>query len=127
MEIDPAIFDELRLLGSTFLLGVALMIFYDGIRLLRVLFSHGPIAIFLEDMFFWMVAAIATFVLLFLENCGRVRFYAMASEGLGMLLYYQIIGKRWPRLLRPKVKKCKESMKKALKQKESIEKNSVER
>ncbi|MGN0169399.1 MAG: spore cortex biosynthesis protein YabQ [Lachnospiraceae bacterium] len=103
--VNPSILDELWLLGSSFLLGIGLMVFYDGIRLFRALIPQGFWAVALEDLVFWAISSIAIFVLLFVFNEGRIRFYALLAVGLGMLLYYAVIGKRWPPYLRRMIQK----------------------
>lgn len=102
-EVDPSIMEELWLLCSSFLLGAGLMIFYDLIRLSRALIPQGFWVVALEDAFFWTISSVAIFVLLFVFNEGRIRFYALLAVGLGMLLYYAFIGKRWPPYLRQKL------------------------
>lgn len=103
--VAPSISDELWLLGASFLLGIALMIFYDVIRLFRALIPQGFWAVAVEDILFWTVSSVAIFILLFVFNEGRIRFYALLSVGLGMLLYYVLVGKRWPPFVRRKLKK----------------------
>lgn len=99
-QISGEIVFEIRLLGEAFLLGVCLMVLYDGLRLLRVFMKHSSILVNVQDLLFWAVAALSICYLLFLENSGKVRFYAIAGTSLGMILYYSLWGRYWQRWLR---------------------------
>ena len=107
--VDPSIVDELCLLAASLLLGIALMVLYDVIRLFRTLIRQGFWAVAVEDALFWVVSSIAIFILLFVFNEGRIRFYALLAVGLGMLSYYALIGKRWPPYIRKKLQKHQKS------------------
>lgn len=111
MNVHPAIVSEIRLLFLSFLLGIILMVVYDLIRFTRVLIRHKAAIVFVEDIFFWVVASGAIFALLFLENGGRIRFYAMAAVGLGMLLWYVLVGRRFIRFLGGRIKRLKQCIK----------------
>lgn len=106
---------QMRLLVLSFALGIALMLIYDVIRFFRIVVGHGFWLVFIEDIIFWVIASGAIFALLFLENGGRIRFYAMAAVSVGMLLWYLIVGKRWQRFLYPKITKLKQNLKNHLK------------
>ncbi len=108
-KVSSEILQELALLGDAFLLGVALMIFYDVIRVFRCVIRHPGILVDLQDLMFWVVAAGCIFYLLFLENSGRVRMYAIAGTGLGMLLYYVLWGRRVMRWIDKGIKFVKKS------------------
>lgn len=99
-QISPEIFHEIRFLGEAFFLGVKLMLLYDGIRLFRCIIRHPRIIRDIEDLLFWVVSAFGICYLLFLENAGKVRMYALTGTALGMLLYYMIWGRYWKRLLK---------------------------
>lgn len=68
-------------------LGVFLMILYDFLRVFRLLLHHNTIAISLEDLFYWIFNGLAVFRLLFMENDGVIRGFAMGGLFLGMLMY----------------------------------------
>lgn len=119
--ISITIIEEIRLFASAFFLGVALMIFYDIIRIFRILIPQGVVIVAVEDLLFWLIASIAIFILLFLLNLGRVRFYALGMVGLGMLLEYRLIGRRWPRYIRKRQTKKEKYTKKQAKSSETID------
>lgn len=78
---------EVLLLVHSCLLGVVLTFIYDGIIILRKLVRHSDIFISLEDLLFWMVCAVSVFYMLYEENNGILRWFAVAGAGVGMLLY----------------------------------------
>lgn len=94
-KVSSEIFQEMVLLGEAFFLGVVLMMIYDVIRFLRHFIRHHGIVVAIEDLLFWTIASLSIFYLLFLENSGRVRMYAIGGTALGMVLYYVLWGRRW--------------------------------
>ena len=85
--MSPNIVKEVLLLIHSFLLGVVLTIIYDGIIILRKLIRHSGIFISLEDLLFWIACAISVFYMLYEENNGILRWFAVAGAAVGMLLY----------------------------------------
>ena len=72
--------------------GVCLMAAYDVIRAWRRLMIHKKAAVILEDVLFWTLAAVAVFLLLFFQNNGIIRWYAIAAVGIGMLVFEILLG-----------------------------------
>lgn len=75
-------FLEACLLG--FLLGAC----YDVFRILRLAFPNGRILIFLEDLLYFAVAAVASFSFIVLANGGLLRAFILIGELLGAILYF---------------------------------------
>ncbi|MDO4294655.1 MAG: spore cortex biosynthesis protein YabQ [bacterium] len=78
---------ELHLLEESFLLGIWFMLLYDGLRVLRQLFRHARLWVGLEDLLYWSYAALRLFALLYYENNGNLRAYAILAVFVGMFLY----------------------------------------
>lgn len=93
---------EIALLGGSVCTGIALMAVYDGLRIFRWLVRHGAVWTGLEDAVYWLAASLATFRLLFGQNDGVLRGYAVAGV-LGGMLFYDRTGSR---LLLAVLKKC---------------------
>ena len=53
----------------------------------------------LEDFLFWAACAVAVFYMLYEENNGILRWFAVFGAALGMLLYKKIIGVRFVKLI----------------------------
>ena len=69
---------EVRLVWMSFVLGCILMASYDLLRWFRFFVPHGLVWTGIEDFFYWICAAVMTFLLLFYENSGIVRAYVIA-------------------------------------------------
>lgn len=81
-----AIYGELRILFSSFLLGICLTLSYDLLRLGRKVLRHGTIWTGIEDVLFWLVAALCFAVMCLRENDGNVRWYMIAAAVAGSYL-----------------------------------------
>lgn len=81
------IIDEVTFLLHSFLLGIAITFVYDGFVILRRLVRHSLFLISLEDMFFWIACAIGVFYMLYEENNGVLRWFAVFGAALGMIAY----------------------------------------
>ena len=105
---------EVRLVWMSFVLGCILMASYDLLRWFRFFVPHGLVWTGIEDFFYWICAAVMTFLLLFYENSGIVRAYVIAcvffsffnrwNTFLLMIFYDKIISRNVFHLLK-KLKK----------------------
>lgn len=84
---------EVQLLLGSLALGICLMAVYDGLRLLRRLIRHKNIWTGAEDVLYWSLSSIVTFLLLFEQNDGVLRAYAIAGVLSGMVLYNSSVSK----------------------------------
>lgn len=75
------------------LLGVLLGIIYDVFRILRQLFSCSKITIFVQDLLFFSISTLLTFLFLVATNHGQIRIYLIAGELFGIWLYFQSLSK----------------------------------
>ena len=78
--MSPYLALEVRLVGMSTVLGFILMASYDCLRLFRFFVPHGRLWTGLEDFFYWIYAAVMTFLLLFYENSGIVRAYIIGKS-----------------------------------------------
>lgn len=85
--MSQSIIDEVTFLLYSFLLGVIITFVYDGFLILRRLIKHNIFFISLEDFIFWIACAISVFYVLYEENNGILRWFAVAGAGLGMIAY----------------------------------------
>lgn len=104
---------EVKLLLYSFLTGAGLMITYDLLRILRIFVPHSYVFIGIEDMIYWIYAALVTFSLLYEQNDGGLRGYVIAGIFLGMFLYDRLISrlflktlKKFRKYLKIKLHKC---------------------
>ena len=85
------IINEVVFLLHSFLLGIAITFVYDGFLILRRLIRHSLFLISVEDMIFWIACAIGVFYMLYEENNGILRWFAVFGATLGMIAYKKSI------------------------------------
>ncbi len=79
--------------------GLVLVLCYDVIRILRRIFYVGIVRIIIEDIIFWMVAAI------FMFNYGRPRFFSIILTMGTMFAFEWFIGRKIIDILALKIRK----------------------
>lgn len=84
---------EVKLLFYSFVTGAGLMVVYDFLRIFRIFIPHSPGVTGAEDMAYWIYSALTTFSLLYEQNDGGLRGYAVAGVFGGMLLYDRLISR----------------------------------
>ncbi|MBS6396391.1 MAG: spore cortex biosynthesis protein YabQ [Clostridiales bacterium] len=87
--MSPGILRELQFFGLAVLRGVCILILYDLLRIFRRIVPHSTWAVAVEDVVYWLGTAFLVFQLLYRENDGAVRGYALLAVAVGMLLYHQ--------------------------------------
>lgn len=85
--VAELIYNEVELFAVCLLLGMVLAFLYDGIRILRLLFTHKDWMVDLEDLSFWIFTAWLVFRTLFIYNRGALRGYAFLGMFLGVVFY----------------------------------------
>ena len=83
----------------SFLLGAFITFCYELFRILRRIIPHGIFWISLEDLVFWVMATGGIFYLLYYENNGMFRWFAVIGAGAGMLLYKKTLSAGFVRLV----------------------------
>lgn len=78
---------EAQYLLSCFVMGIILILIYDIVRIIRIVLPHPIILTGMEDLLYWLMVALAVFVMLYRGNDGIIRWYAVAAEITGMVLY----------------------------------------
>lgn len=81
------IVNEMTFLLHSFLMGIIITFVYDGFLILRRLIRHSLFLISLEDMIFWIACAIGVFYMLYEENNGILRWFAVFGATMGMIVY----------------------------------------
>jgi len=82
---------EAELFVRAFQLGIILMIIYDCLRIFRMILPHNIVFISIEDFIYWIFNGFAVFRLLYSENDGVIRGFALAALFGGMLLYCWLV------------------------------------
>lgn len=74
--------------GFGFLLGIL----YDFFRILRIAFFRKKISVFIQDIIFWALSAMLTFIFILSLNHGEIRGYILFGELLGFVIYFFSFG-----------------------------------
>ncbi len=85
--MSETIFQEIEFLGNSILTGVFLLVIYDGLRILRRAIPHRKGVVNAEDFLYWLAVTFFVFSLLYRENDGGIRWFAVFGIFCGMLLY----------------------------------------
>lgn len=93
MTVSESIFREMDFFAVSFVLGMALVLVYDCLRILRRIVRHGILWISLEDLCYWVAAAFVIFAMLYQKNDGLIRGFSIGGIVLGMFLYNQYISR----------------------------------
>ena len=67
--------------------------FYDGIRIFRRVFAHKRFWISAEDFIFWMIIALKGFQIMYENDTGGLRWFAILGGSLGVYLYKKTISR----------------------------------
>lgn len=71
--------------------GAILLAMYDILRILRRIKKHKWFTIAAEDFLYWLLAAFLIFRMMYEQNDGIIRGFAILGMFLGMILYHQSI------------------------------------
>ena len=67
--------------------------FYDGIRIFRRVIAHKRFWISTEDFIFWMLIALKGFQIMYENDTGGLRWFAILGGSMGVYLYKKIVSK----------------------------------
>ncbi|RDU24488.1 spore cortex biosynthesis protein YabQ [Anaerosacchariphilus polymeriproducens] len=71
--------------------GAFLMFLYDILRIIRRLMKHEKYWVAFEDIVYWCVCGVLMFILIFRENNGIIRGFAIGGIIGGMILYHETV------------------------------------
>lgn len=89
--MSQGIVQEITFFLHSILMGLVITFAYDWILVCRKLFQHGKFLISVEDIIYWFVCGIGVFYMLYKENNGVLRWFAVMGAALGMLFYKVLI------------------------------------
>ena len=79
--------------GISVLVGMGLFLLYDIFRIFRRIVPHGAIWIGVEDFCYWLLCTAAVFLMLYQENDGMIRGFAIGGVIFGMILYFFLLSR----------------------------------
>ena len=74
------------------LLGISLGAVYNFFRILRLFTLKSAVAVFVEDIVFWLVCMLSTFTFTLIYNNGELRLYIILFEIIGFLIHHFTLG-----------------------------------
>ena len=77
---------------SALVFGMALGLVYDIFRIFRIMVRCSKTAVLFQDIFFFLICALSTFLFLLYTNSGEIRLFVLIGEVLGAVFYYFTIG-----------------------------------
>ena len=99
---------ELVLFMNSLWYGAVLMMLYDGLRILRRVFSHSALLVGVEDLIFWIGSSFFLFTVFFRENSGILRIYLFVGAGVGVLAWHFSLSRFFVEVLVKILRKIKE-------------------
>ena len=97
--MSQEIVQELTFFTHSVLMGLIITFVYDWIHVFRKLFRHGAILTSVEDLFFWFACGLSVFYMLYRENDGTLRWFAVLGATLGMFFYKIIVRDRFVNIM----------------------------
>lgn len=88
MGIGVNIAAQTLLFCKSIALGACLMLLYDVFRILRLAVRTPPAVVLVQDLIYFTVCAVASFLFLVSANYGEVRVFALLGEAIGALLCF---------------------------------------
>lgn len=80
-------------LAWSVLLGLVCGVLWDFLRFFRRIVLPGRVRLFIEDVLFFTVWSLLTFLLCYVYNFGIVRAYILLAQPFGFFLWYCLPGK----------------------------------
>lgn len=74
-------------------LGAALGVIYDIIGVFNAVLKENLPRIFVQDVLYFIVSAVITFMYMLIVNGGEIRIYIVVGETVGWLIYRATVGK----------------------------------
>ena len=87
-RVSAGIHTEVNIFVVAVLVGMALFLLYDIFRIFRRIVPHGVIWIGIEDFIYWILCTAGIFLMLYRENDGMIRGFAIGGVVLGMGIYF---------------------------------------
>lgn len=75
------------------ILGAVLGVIYDAIRVFNAVVKENLVRIFVQDVLYFIISAVITFMYMLVVNGGEIRVYIVVGEAVGWLIYRATLGK----------------------------------
>lgn len=85
--MNEAIFVELQFFVISIFWGSLILIFYDALRIIRIIVKHSRFIIALQDIIYWILCGILIFQMMYKHNNGIIRAFSILGMLIGMIVY----------------------------------------
>jgi len=85
--------DQTMAFLQSMVVGMLLALLFDGFRISRIAIPTAGGVVFMEDVLFFLVCAVVSFLLMMTATEGQVRIFILIGEGLGATLYTLTVGR----------------------------------
>lgn len=79
--------------AASLILGALLGIVFEVFRTVRSLFGGGTVAVFIQDVVFWIISSFVVYIFFLIFTKGTVRYFVLIGAFLGFTVYMKTIGK----------------------------------
>ena len=81
------------------IMGIVITFAYDWFLIIRKLIKHNTLWISIEDIIFWFSCGIGVFYMLYRENNGILRWFAVLGAVIGMTAYKIAVSKKFVHIM----------------------------
>lgn len=92
MKLEVDIVQQNILFLQAIVLGAFIGLFYDIFRMFRIAFKCNKVIVCIQDIVFWIIISVASFLFMLIFNAGIIRGYLLMAELIGAILYHLTIG-----------------------------------
>lgn len=93
--------------GVFFIAGIIMGLFYEVFRTLRMAVRHHAVIVFIEDILFFSLCGVASFIIALTVGIGYFRIYYVVFEVLGAGIYFLTLGRLINLLIKKVIKVIK--------------------
>ncbi len=90
MEVVVA--EQTLLFFEALAVGFVLGLFMEPLRIYRMMVRPGTVAVFFQDIIYWFLCAVCSFVFILTVNSGQLRVFLVIGIVIGMTIYFLTIG-----------------------------------
>ncbi len=91
LQLNDMIVVQIHFFEVSILWGTFMLIFYDFFRILRRVVNHNSFFVAMEDLIYWVICALLIFQMMYQQNNGIIRGFAILAILIGMILYHWLI------------------------------------
>ena len=91
--MDITVSGQIIVFSWCLLCGVAIGIIFDIFRIIRRLFTTGTVAAMVEDVIYWILAALVFFLFSLGVSSGEMRYFQFVGAVVGAIIYFATVSR----------------------------------